>query len=711
MKGLEKYENIKSLGEGAQGTVVLARDSMLGRRVAIKSLHPSLLEDPLHVQRFEEEAKTLAGLEHPFIVTVYEYVANSSGCHLMMEYFEGHPLDNYIRNISGPIPEATAIDIFIKVLDAMSYIHKKKIIHRDIKPSNIMINDLSEIRLLDFGIAKNTENDLTLTKIGSSAGYTPMYMSPEHCNGNTISKYSDIYSLGVTLWQMVTGKAPYEGFTQGQIYMKVANDPLPSIQSMYPKVPEVSLRMNEVIQKATNKASEKRYQSCDTFKKDLMLLKEHLKDLPTIFIQNKTVVDPVPDPEQTIGTLQNVVNKMRQTVVPPIKNIGPNLALLFNYLKHGFHWAVNSALLIRHKANPESINTIDGKISATRSAIKTTQRSIVLQKKEYAAYILLLALFFTSSYIFKIYVATAPMALETKIEAFVAPTIDFETSESAIPESETGVFIPVVLSTPSDSIIKIPLEFSGTAIRGIDYDVLTDTIVVNAKETFGYVRLTIKDDVVIEDDETIQIEFGQPINAKTGSKVLYTYTISNDDEKTPTKKKKPTNKNPSSPSFTKKGVIKDQKCIEGSLYQYYHDGKGGAYKGELLARNSKDCGFVKPRNNYLDVIKGHPHDRHTSPNSDGYFITIADSGGKKCVLTIWNTNSGLALHSYDILGKIDNISYANHKFYTNNNKTLDHHIIDIINVDKSYLGTNNIFEKRLNFQYQGSPEENKLIEN
>jgi serine/threonine-protein kinase len=100
MEGLEKYETIKDLGEGAQGTVILARDTVLGRRVAIKSLHPSLTADTVHVKRFEEEAKTLAGLEHPSIVTVYEYVANNLGCHLMMEYFEGHPLDDYIKNIS-----------------------------------------------------------------------------------------------------------------------------------------------------------------------------------------------------------------------------------------------------------------------------------------------------------------------------------------------------------------------------------------------------------------------------------------------------------------------------------------------------------------------------------------------------------------------------------------------------------------------------------
>ena len=128
--------------------------NMCMSRVAIKSLHASLTRDNLHVKRFKEEAKTLANLGHPSIVGVYEYVTNSSGCHLIMEYFEGHPLDLYIRNVSGPIPEERAIDIYIKVLEAMSHIHKKKIIHRDIKPENILIDGGGIIKLADFGLAK-----------------------------------------------------------------------------------------------------------------------------------------------------------------------------------------------------------------------------------------------------------------------------------------------------------------------------------------------------------------------------------------------------------------------------------------------------------------------------------------------------------------------------------------------------------------------------
>jgi len=287
MKGLERYTKIREIGKGAQGTVILALDTVLGRQVAIKSLHNSLIENDLHKKRFKEEAKTLASISnHPSIITIYEFIVNDSGCHLIMEYFDGHPLDTFIQNITGPIQETQAIDIFSQVLEAMKYLHQKKIIHRDIKPSNIMVNKEGKVQLLDFGIAKNTENDPSLTIVGESAGYTPMYMSPEHCNGEKITNQSDIYSLGVTLWQMLTGIAPYENLTQGQIYIKVAKEPLPSVQSVYE---HVSLKMNNVVQKATDKAPKNRYKNCNAFLKDINDVKNHINSPETIFLHKLSI--------------------------------------------------------------------------------------------------------------------------------------------------------------------------------------------------------------------------------------------------------------------------------------------------------------------------------------------------------------------------------------------------------------------------------------
>jgi serine/threonine protein kinase len=273
---MEEFENYiveKKIGEGAQGVVYLAKHKTIKRSVAIKSLHPELVLNTNHKERFIEEARTLGSLNHSSIVTLYEYIANNNGYHLIMEYLNGEPLDSYIKNISGPIQEIRAIDIFIQILEGIEYIHQNNIVHRDIKPSNIIIDSKDKIKLLDFGIAKNNQDNPNLTIVGNGVGGTPMYMSPEHVSNQPITIKSDIYSLGVTLWQMLTGVAPYEGMTIGKIYTKIEAASLKDIQSVYE---HVSLKMNEIVKKATKKNPNDRFDSCGSFIIALKELKEHL---------------------------------------------------------------------------------------------------------------------------------------------------------------------------------------------------------------------------------------------------------------------------------------------------------------------------------------------------------------------------------------------------------------------------------------------------
>lgn len=273
---MEEFENYiveKKIGEGAQGVVYLAKHKTIRRSVAIKSLHPELVLNTNHKERFIEEARTLGSLNHSSIVTLYEYIANNNGYHLIMEYLKGKPLDSYIKEDSGPIQESRAIDIFIQVLEGIEYIHQNNIVHRDIKPSNIIIDSKDKIKLLDFGIAKNNQDNPNLTIVGNGVGGTPMYMSPEHVSNQPITIKSDIYSLGVTLWQMLTGVAPYEGMTIGKIYTKIEAASLKDIQSVYA---HVSLKMNEIVKKATKKNPNDRFDSCGSFIIALKELKEHL---------------------------------------------------------------------------------------------------------------------------------------------------------------------------------------------------------------------------------------------------------------------------------------------------------------------------------------------------------------------------------------------------------------------------------------------------
>ena len=273
MKEFPNYEILRKIGEGAQGEVYLAKDKRLGRKVAIKSLHVDLITNTVLKERFIGEAKLLGQLSHSSIVTLYDYIVDTSGYHLIMEYLKGNQLDDYINKVSGPINEIRAIDIFLQVLDGIHHIHKLNIVHRDIKPSNIIIDENDKIKLLDFGIAKDYSNDPNLTVVGQSVGGTPMYMSPEHISNAKITVQSDIYSLGVTFWNMLTGKAPYQGLSLAKIYSKIENEELPPIEKIYPFA---SKKLNDIIKKATAKDPKKRYDSCSSFIRAIEDLKKLL---------------------------------------------------------------------------------------------------------------------------------------------------------------------------------------------------------------------------------------------------------------------------------------------------------------------------------------------------------------------------------------------------------------------------------------------------
>jgi len=260
--GIENFTKIDNLGTGAQGSVALYLDNRLGRNVAIKSLHPHLLKNSDFKDRFENEAKALAQLNHPGIVTLYDYIEGDS-FHLIMEYVNGHPLDGYIKNQSGPIHELRAINIFIKILEAISFMHSRNIIHRDIKPSNIMLMHDDSIKLLDFGIAKDEASDKTLTRVGNTVGGSPVYMSPEHVKGSRIDESSDIYCLGVTLWQMISGKIPYSHMTsEYEIQNAIVNDKLPDVRDEYKYA---SKEISDIIKKAVSSDKSKRFNDCNSF--------------------------------------------------------------------------------------------------------------------------------------------------------------------------------------------------------------------------------------------------------------------------------------------------------------------------------------------------------------------------------------------------------------------------------------------------------------
>lgn len=259
---INNYEIVSYLGGGGMGEVWLAVDRRINRQVAIKSLHPQLLKNEEVRSRFRNEAMTLAKLQHPNVVGLFDYIENETGSYLIMEYVEGEPMDDFIRLKTGPIPEKKASDLFAQILQGVAYAHQRNIIHRDIKPSNFLIDPRSNVKILDFGIAKVLEEDKGLTKTGTRMG-TVFYMSPEQVRGEHADKRSDIYSLGITLFQMLTGTKPYgQEATEFQVYSDIVSKPLPRAKTIYPAVSD---HAQAVMDKATEKNPDQRFQSCAEF--------------------------------------------------------------------------------------------------------------------------------------------------------------------------------------------------------------------------------------------------------------------------------------------------------------------------------------------------------------------------------------------------------------------------------------------------------------
>lgn len=262
---INNYVLERKLGEGGMGNVYFARHNRIDRVVAIKVLHKNLFANENIRTRFKNEANALIKLGHPNIVKIYDYVEQEEFACLIMEYIEGFTLDDYINKITGPLPGPRATHIICSVLDAVQYAHDNNIFHRDIKPGNIMVSkDGKSIRIMDFSIAKFADpGNLKTTHANAQLG-TPFYMSPEQVKGMAYTALSDIYSLGVTLFEMVTGKCPYQEITNlFELQSKIVNEPLPPTGKYYPNV---TGKLQDAIIIATKKDPEQRFKSCSEFK-------------------------------------------------------------------------------------------------------------------------------------------------------------------------------------------------------------------------------------------------------------------------------------------------------------------------------------------------------------------------------------------------------------------------------------------------------------
>jgi serine/threonine-protein kinase len=254
-----QYHLVEKLGEGGMGVVYKGVDTHYGHEVAIKALHPTLMVDAQLRERFIREAQALARLNHPNVVRLLDFVNRGDTCFIIMEFIHGQNVEEVLQS-RGLIPPLEAAEHFVQVLAAAHYAHGLGIIHRDIKPANIAVLESGQVKLLDFGTAKVVDAH-RLTQANMTLG-TVVYMSPEQVCGRDLDHRSDIYSLGVTLYEMVTCRLPHECENESQLFMDIVKGkPLPPSKH-YPPLPK---QLERIIIRAIEKDPARRYQTAEEF--------------------------------------------------------------------------------------------------------------------------------------------------------------------------------------------------------------------------------------------------------------------------------------------------------------------------------------------------------------------------------------------------------------------------------------------------------------
>jgi serine/threonine-protein kinase len=253
-----RYKILSRLGAGGMADVFLAEDEQLGRKVALKLLYQRFAEDPGFVERFRREAQAAAGLQHPNVVSVYDRGSFDGTYYIAMEYLPGRSLKQLIRQ-EAPLDPVRAIDIALQILKAARFAHRRGVIHRDLKPHNVIVDDSDNAKVTDFGIARAGASDMTET--GSIMG-TAQYLSPEQAQGHAVSAGSDLYSIGVVLYEMLTGRVPFDAESAVTIALKHVSEAPPPPTVINSSVPP---ELEQVVMWALNKNPVDRPANADQF--------------------------------------------------------------------------------------------------------------------------------------------------------------------------------------------------------------------------------------------------------------------------------------------------------------------------------------------------------------------------------------------------------------------------------------------------------------
>ena len=282
-----RYELEELVGTGGMSSVYRAHDRQLERNVALKVLHERLGADDEHVSRFRHEARAVAQLSHPNVVTVIDRFEEGGRQYIVFEYVDGENLKQLLDR-TGPLPVRRALEIALAVADGLAYAHEHGVVHRDVKPQNVLLSRDGEIKVTDFGIARSLDGESGLTLTGTVLG-TSSYLSPEQASGLRVTPAADVYSLGVVLYELLAGEVPFPGGNQVVVALKHVNEPPPSLLERRPDVPA---RLAAAVAMALQKDPEQRFASMAAFAAELRICLAEVESADT----ERTMVVPPPPP-------------------------------------------------------------------------------------------------------------------------------------------------------------------------------------------------------------------------------------------------------------------------------------------------------------------------------------------------------------------------------------------------------------------------------
>jgi len=260
----DRYEVEELVGTGGMSSVYRAHDRLLDRKVALKVLHQHYSEDEDYVERFRREARAVAALSHPNIVTVIDRGEHAGRQFIVFEYIDGENLKALIQR-RGPAPVTTALELAMQIARGLSFAHQQGLVHRDVKPQNILLNGDGQAKVTDFGIARSLDVQHGMTQTGTVLG-TSDYIAPEQAQGQRVDEHTDVYSLGVVLYEMLTNEVPFPGENFVAVAMRHINEEPPSIRD---KRPDVTPRLEAAVQCAMAKRPEDRFQTMADFCREL----------------------------------------------------------------------------------------------------------------------------------------------------------------------------------------------------------------------------------------------------------------------------------------------------------------------------------------------------------------------------------------------------------------------------------------------------------